>query len=124
MFRALCQEADISVGINGAIVEVAGAQDVTFISQYATAFKLQGSTDGVTYNDIEGSLMSGDGSVDQRLTISVWQSRFSHLKAVLTSLGGETASVAIIRRQNRVTPSESWDADFNLILIDPEVGTA
>lgn len=125
MDRALSQCTDITVGINGATVEVGHAQDVTFIAQYATAFKLQGSSDdGSTYNDIEGSAMAGDGTVGERFVMSVYRSLFDHLKVVMTSAGGETASVAIIRRNLRVIPPLDIDPDFTQHIIDPVLGTA
>ena len=124
MDRALSRSADFVFGVGNMTVEVAHAQDICFMAQYATAFKLQGSSDGgATYADIEDSAMAGDGSVGEGMVMSVYRSLFDHLKVVMTSVGGETASCVVCRRWIRNQPPLGIDDDFRMILIDPVLGT-
>jgi hypothetical protein len=125
MDRSLAKSSVIECGIGNATFEVNNANVMTFIAQYATAFKLQGSTnDGVSYSDIAESSTPGDGTLAQRQVVELYRPQFTHIKAVMTSAGGETASVACIKSWNRQTPPADLDADFNVVLIDPILGTA
>lgn len=127
MNRALSQSSHIQVVETTGIIETDGAQDVTFIAVGATSFKVQGrAADGVTYNDLEDTALTGDGTPAQRLVLSMFRSHFTHMKVIMVGSG---ATCAVIRHGLRQIPHSSVLADgdfedYTHHIIDPQVGTA
>lgn len=122
MERSLAKSAKISVLIDGETVDVEHSQVVTFIAVGATAFKIQGSADGgSTYNDIAASAQTSDGSPGQRNVLSVYRSRLTPLKVVMTGVG---ATCTVVKQGLRTVPPMDFTETRNETIIDPAAGTA
>lgn len=125
MERSLVKSAEIVALADGDAIAVADAQVLTFIGCYATAFKLQGSSDdGATYSDIEDSAQTSDGTVAQRNAVSLFRCKFDHVKVVMTSVGGKTAVATAIRQGIPTIPPIGFSETRNETIINPQLGTA
>lgn len=111
----------VAVATNGTIA-VRDAQLVCFTAVGATAFKVQGSSDGgSTYNDIEGSAQTSDGTPAQRNCLDLFRCHFDHLKVVMTGVG---AICVIERRGLPSVPPYDYVETRNELIVDPQLGTA
>lgn len=122
--KSLLNEAEISTGINNMVVTLDGAQDVTIVATYATDLKIQGSTDdGATYNDIENSAVSGDGTVNEPLAVGLYRPIFDKIKVVMVSAAAKTASAVVMVRNTRQSVDIATDGT-QVLCINPQIGTA
>jgi hypothetical protein len=123
--RSLVKSAEIKALADGDVIAVNDSQVLSFVAAYATAFKLQGSSDdGSTYSDIAGSAQTSDGSVSQRNAVSLFRPKFDHIKVVMTSVGGKTAVAIAIRQGIPTVPPIGFSETRNETIINPQLGTA